>query len=58
MQITLEQLLKEVNLALEYGKSLGYSECLNQTIIKKPESSNNKVASEFYLKELEKKYSQ
>lgn len=57
MEITTEQLLKEVKLALQYGKSLGYSECLNQTIGKKPESANSDHAINYYLKELEKKYS-
>jgi len=57
MEITTEQLLKEVKLALQYGKSLGYSECLNQTIGKKPESNNPDHAMKYYLEELEKKYS-
>lgn len=57
MEITIDQLLKEVKLALQYGKSLGYSECLNQTIGKKPESNNPDHAMKYYLEELEKKYS-
>lgn len=57
MEITTDQLLKEVKLALQYGKSLGYSECLNQTIGKKPESANSDHAMKYYLEELEKKYS-
>ena len=51
-------MLKEVQLALEYGKALGYSECLNQTIGKKPETSNASQAIKHYLETLEADYTQ
>jgi hypothetical protein len=55
--VTLESLVEEVQAALEYGKSLGYSECLNQTIGKKPESSFAQQAMKHYIDTLIEDYS-
>jgi len=56
--VTLESLVEEVTTALEYGKALGYTECLNQTIGKKPESSNPQLAMKHYIDTLIKDYTE
>jgi hypothetical protein len=56
--VTVDELLQEVKNALEYGKALGYSECLSQTIGNKPETSNPAAAIKHYLETLEEDYTQ
>jgi len=54
--VTLEDVLEEIKDALEYGRSLGYTECLNQTIGKKPQSSSTDQAVEFYVQSIKESY--
>lgn len=54
--ITLEDLIQEIKDALEYGKILGYTECLNQTMGHKPESSNPEHAMIHYVKNIKESY--
>lgn len=54
--VTLESLVEEVQAALEYGKSLGYAECLSHTMQGKPVSSNPDQAIEHYIKTLVEDY--
>jgi hypothetical protein len=54
--IMLEDVLDEVRDALEYGRSLGYTECLNQTIGKKPSTSNADQAIDFYVNSIKEAY--
>jgi len=56
-KVTIEILIKEVKEALEYGKALGYTECLNKTIGKLPESSFAQQAADHYVKAMIENYS-
>jgi hypothetical protein len=56
--VTMEDFITEIRAALEYGKSLGYAECLNQTISKKPETSNPSAAMKHYIETLIEDYTQ
>ena len=52
----LEDVLDEVRDALEYGRSLGYTECLNQTMGKKPPTSSVDQAIDFYVNSIKEAY--
>lgn len=54
--VTLEDVLDEIKDALEYGRSLGYSECLNQTLGHKPPTSLTDQAMEFYINSRKESY--
>jgi hypothetical protein len=54
--IMLEDVLDEVRDALEYGRSLGYAECLNQTMGKKPPTSSTDQAIDFYVNSIKEAY--
>lgn len=54
--VVLDDVLEEIKDALEYGRSLGYAECLNQTIGNKPESSLSDQAMEHYIKSRKESY--
>lgn len=55
--VTVEELAKEIKDAIEYGKALGYTECLNKTIGKLPESSFAQQAANYYVKSIVENYS-
>ena len=54
--VMLEDVLDEVRDALEYGRSLGYTECLNQTIGKKPPTSSVDQSIDFYVNSIKEAY--
>lgn len=54
--VTLESLIEEVHNALEYGRSLGYAECLAHTVQGKPQNSNTDQAIAHYIQTLQEDY--
>jgi hypothetical protein len=56
--VTLESLIEEVENALEYGKSLGYAECLSHTVQGKPASDDPNKAIKHYIKQLIEDYTE
>ena len=54
--VMLDDVLDEIRDALEYGRSLGYTDCLNKTLGHKPESSNTDQAIEFYINSVKEAY--
>ena len=54
--VTLEDVLAEVKDALEYGRSLGYSECLSHTVQGKTKSDYTDQAIEFYVNSVKESY--
>ena len=54
--VTLEDVLAEVKDALEYGRSLGYSECLGHTVQGKAKSDTTDQAIEFYVNSIKESY--
>ena len=54
--VTLESIVEEVQAALEYGRSLGYVDCLNKTVIDKPINSDSDKAIDYYIEQLKNDY--